>query len=130
MVLLLKDLCLETEAAVLQLSKPPAIVGINGTCVNHMVCQAVVVLFILQVILPQLHIAVREKLVNNYVVAPDGNALVQVIEIIVVVGVAHRKPADDEGGKLPAVPSPLLFRVSLDQLLVDFPAHQADGLLL
>ena len=55
--------------------------------------------------------------------------MIQRIEIIVVKGQPYRKALDDKRRKLLAVASPLLFRVSLDELFKNITAYQRDSLL-
>ena len=77
---------------------------------------------------PDLHAG--EHFLHHGGVAADGNALIAVVEIIVVIGKTAGQTLDDESGQLLAVPAPLLLRVVLDQLGVDICAHQTQRLLL
>lgn len=77
---------------------------------------------------PYLH-AVKQP-VNQAVIASDGDALIGVVEIVVVKGHAHRQTADDECRKLGALASPLLLGVALDKLLVDVASYEGQCLLL
>lgn len=76
------------------------------------------------------HIAARKQPLHQGVVPLQGDALMGVGEVVVVKGKAQGHPLQDEGGQLFAVPSPLLLRVALDELLVDVVPHQLQGLLL
>ena len=77
---------------------------------------------------PYLH-AVKQT-VNQAVVASDGDALIGVVEIVVVKGHAHRQTTDDERRKLGAFAPPLLLGVALDKLLVDVAPDKRQRLLL
>ena len=50
-------------------------------------------------------------------------------EVIVVVGIAYWQAADDKRWQFPAWAAPLLFRVALDELLVNIRTYQGNGLL-
>ena len=63
------------------------------------------------------------------VVAAYGNALVFVVEIIVVEDHTDGKPLDDERRQVATLAAPLLFGVFLDERLVDITAHQRQSLL-
>lgn len=71
-----------------------------------------------------------EQGLDQLVVAADRNALIAVVEVIVVERIADRQALDDEGGQLRAAAAPLLLRVALDELRVDIRADERDGLLL
>ena len=70
-----------------------------------------------------------EQLVGESVVAADGDALVGVVEVVVVVDHPDGQSFDDEGGQLGAGSSPLLFGVALDEPFVDVAADEGEGLL-
>ena len=63
-------------------------------------------------------------------VAACGDALIAVVEVVVVVGEAQRQALDEGGGQFVRAPAPLLFGVALDERLVDIPPHQREGALL
>ena len=71
-----------------------------------------------------------QQSVDEAVVASHGNALVEVVEIVVVVDQPHRQSLDDEGGQLGALAPPLLLGVALDEALVDVAADERESLLL
>ena len=71
-----------------------------------------------------------QQSVDEAVVASHGNALVEVVEIVVVVDQPHRQSLDDEGGQLGALAPPLLLGVALDEALVDVATDEREGLLL
>ena len=53
-----------------------------------------------------------KECVDEFVVSADGNALIAVIEVVVVENHADRKALDDESRQLRTFPSPLLFGVA------------------
>ena len=67
---------------------------------------------------------------DQLVVAADRDALIAVIEVVIVERIADGQALDDEGGQLRATASPLLLRVALDELRVDIRADERDSLLL
>lgn len=69
-----------------------------------------------------------EQPVDQAVVAADGNALVGIVEVIVVEHHPHGQPLDDEGGQLGAGAAPLFLGVALDEPLVDVAADERQGL--
>lgn len=71
-----------------------------------------------------------EHLLHHGGVAANGDALVAVVEVVVIVGKPAGQPPDDEGRQILAVPAPLLFGVALDKLGVNIGANQAQSLLL
>lgn len=71
-----------------------------------------------------------QQSVDEAVVASHGNALVEVVEIVVVVDQPHGQSLDDEGGQLGALAPPLLLGVALDEALVDVAADERESLLL
>ena len=63
-------------------------------------------------------------------VAVQGQALVAVLEVAVLVGEAHGQARDDGGGQLAWIRLPLLGRVARDEGVVEGAADQANRLLL
>ena len=129
-IIRVQDLRLKPQAAVLEPAEPVTEIAVYGSHIDHLFCQGVVFFLILQIIRTQTHLTACKQLVNDHIIAAHGDPLVQIVEIIVVVGIAHREALDDKRRKVLTFPSPLLFRIALDQLLVDMGPNQADGLLL
>ncbi|SIA42862.1 Uncharacterised protein [Mycobacteroides abscessus subsp. abscessus] len=63
-------------------------------------------------------------------VAVQGQALVAILEVAVLVGETHGQSRDDGGGQLARIRLPLLGRVPRDEGVVEGPADQANRLLL
>ena len=79
---------------------------------------------------PHLDAVVGGHVLQPRGVAVDRQALVGVVEVAVVEGVAHRQPGDVGGGQFLRVGLPLLGGIALDERLVERAADQRDGLLL
>ncbi len=79
---------------------------------------------------PHLDAVVGGHVLQPRGVAVDRQALVGVVEVAVVEGVAHRQPGDVGRGQFLRVGLPLLGGVVLDERLVQRAADQRDGLLL
>ena len=60
----------------------------------------------------------------------QGQALVAILEVTVLVGEAHGQTRDDGGGQLTWIRLPLFGRVPRDEGVVEGATNQADGLLL
>ena len=123
------DLLFKMHRAVLQLPKAVMEILINHTGIEYLV-KAVRLLTLCFVFLFKILIRNTEAyrrafqhLFHNGGIAALGNALIRVVEIIVVIHKAERKSLDDKGGQILAIPAPLLFRVALNQLFIDIPAH-------
>ena len=67
----------------------------------------------------QVYFSVIEQGVDEEVVSALRDALVGVVEVVVVEGEPQRQAADDECRQFGCRPSPLLFGLSLDELFVD-----------
>ena len=66
--------------------------------------------------------------IDQYIISPDGNALITVIEIIIVKRIAYRQAFDNESRKFCATPSPLFFRVPFNQLRINVRTNKGYGL--
>jgi len=85
--------------------------------------------FIFQIVYARADFYAFQHLANQGVIATDGDALVEVVEVVVVEDEPDGEAADDGCGEFGAGPAPLLAGVALDQLLVDVAAHQEECLL-
>ncbi len=121
---------LEVYLAVFKVSEAVAEVCVYGPGVYDTVCLGEPALLAFVEVHARAHFNAFQHLPDYGGVAPLRDALVTVIEVVVVKGEAHRKALDYEGRKLGAVPSPLLLRVSLHELFVKGAAHEVYGLLL
>lgn len=130
MILLLQTLRLEVKAAVLELAELVIEILVNRARVDDLPGHCLIGGALLEVIHTGADLNAVEQGFNQLVIAADRDALIAVIEVIVVERVAHRQALDDEGWQLRAAAAPLLLRVALDELRVDVRANERDGLLL
>ena len=124
-----QHLGLKADAAVLQSTQLVAKVGIHRAGVDHLLGQSVQIFAVGQIVHIQPHLGAVQHFFHHGSVAAIGNALIQCVEVVVVVGEAHRQTLDNEGRQFGAGAAPLLAGVALDKLFVDIGAHKADGLL-
>ena len=125
-----KQLGLKPEGTVFQLSLTVVKELIYGSGIYYPVRKSGKLLSLLKEITAAHDVTALKELFDHHVIAPYGYALEAVVEIVVVIGISYRQPLYDKCGKIPAVPSPLLFRISLDKLFVYILSHKAYGLLL
>ena len=60
-----------------------------------------------------------EEALNEFVVTANGDALVGVVEIIIVIDKANGQAFDDERRQLAALAAPLLLSIFLDEFFED-----------
>ena len=130
MILLLKALRLEVQAAVLELAELVIEILVNRARVDDLPGHGLIGGALLEVIHTGADFNAVEQGFDQLVIAADRDALIAVIEVIVVERIAHRQALDDEGGQLRAAAAPLLLRIALDELRIDIRADERDGLLL
>ena len=128
-VLFVEDLGLEFEAAVLEFAEPVSEVLIDGAGVDTVVRHPEPLLSVVEEVRIEDDIGAVQHPLDHGGVPFARDALVAVVEVVVVIGEADRQALDDEGRKLRAVSSPLFLRVAFDQFGVDGTADEADGLL-
>ena len=127
---LVKNLGLETQAAVLKLTQAVVVERVDGAAVDHAIGDVGLLgdeVFILDA---RANLDALEHVGHHLGVAAHGDALEAVVEIVVVVGEAARQAFDDGSGQVLAVAAPLLLSVTLHKLLKDIAANQRKGLLL
>ena len=95
-----------------------------------MVRSARVLLAKLAILGGQQDLDVAEHALDHGGVAAHGDALPAVVEVVVVIGQAHRKALDDARRQLGAAATPLLLGIALDELLEHVAADQRQRLLL
>ena len=121
---------LKADAAVLQCAQLVAEVGVHRAGVDDPVGQLVQLCLPGQIVHAQAHFHAVQHLLHHGGIAAARDALIQGVEVVVVVGKTDGQALDDESGQLGAGAAPLLAGVALDELFVDVGADQADGLLL
>ena len=127
---LVEQLRLEAHRTVLERAELVAEVRVNRTGVHHLLRERVILRLLREVIHAKLDLDAIQHIRHHLRIAPDRNALVESVKIIVVEGEAHRQALDDEGRELRARTAPLLLGITLDELLVNVNADQRNRLLL
>ena len=130
MILLLQALRLEVQAAVLELAELVIEILVNRARVDDLSGHGLIGGALLEVIHTRADLNAVEQSLDQLRVAADRDALIAVVEIVVVERVADRQALDDESWQFRATAAPLLLRVALDELRVDVRADERDGLLL
>lgn len=69
-----------------------------------------------------------KKAFYELVVAAHGNALVAIVEVVVIKSIAHGKAFNDECWQLLAASPPLLFRITFDELRINVRPDKGNGL--
>ena len=121
---------LETHGAILERAIVIVEKLVDFAGENYTVGHRFPVLAVVEKVGVEAHFDAFEESVDKAIVPPDGDALIEVVEVIVVEGETHRQTTDDEGGELAARTSPLLFGVALDELLIDVAADERQSLFL
>ena len=70
----------------------------------------------------------RKQALRQLRIAADRDPLIECVEVIIIKSQPHREPLDNESRKLAAGTSPLLFRISFDELLIDIRPDQGNRL--
>ena len=131
-----EHLFFEVDGAPGQIAFGVVEVAVNGSGVNDRdvaddLALAVLVGLIEEVrVEPDLDVGVFGHLLDPRRVAVGRQALVLVVEVPVVVVVAHRKAGDDARGQVLRIRLPLLAGVVLDERLVERAADQLDALVV
>ena len=122
---LVQDLSLEAQATVFQFTQLIVEELVNHTRVENLRKGRQIVVLIRKEVCLQAHFNVRmiQHLLHNLGVAPDWNALVAVIEVVVVIGHADRQAANNEGWQFSGCLAPLLLGIALNQFLVDIAPY-------
>ena len=120
---------LETDRAPVELAELAAEIFVEGARIDELVGNlAPVALVFGKEVHARAGLDTGEQAVDELVVAADGDALVLVVEVVVVEHEAHREPLDDERRQVLAAAAPLLLGVFLDELLEDVLAHERERL--
>ena len=130
MILLLQALRLEVQAAVLELAELVIEILVNRARVDDLPGHRLIGGAVFEEVDAGADLNAVEQSLDQLRVAADRDALIAVIEVVVVERIADRQALDDEGWQLCAAAAPLLLRVALDELRVDIRADERDGLLL
>ena len=130
MVGLVEGLGLEAQAAVLQRAQPEVVERVDGAAVDRLGGDIGLGGGQLLVLHAAAHLDALEHVGDHLGVAAHGDALVAVVEVVVVVGKTAGEAFDDAGGQVAAVAAPLLLGVALHERLEDVAADERQRLLL
>ena len=129
-VLLVERLGLEAQAAVLERAQPEVVERVDGAAVDRPGGDTGLGGGQLLVLHAAAHLDALEHVGDHLGVAAHGDALVAVVEVVVVVGEAAGEALDDARGQVAAVAAPLLLGVALHERLEDVAADERQCLLL
>lgn len=127
---LVERLGLEAQAAVLQRAQLKVVECVDGAAVDRLGGDIGLVGDQLLVFHAATHLHALEHVGDHLGVAAHGDALVAIVEVVVVVGKAAGESLDDARGQVAAVAAPLLLGVALHERLEDVAAHEGQRLLL
>ena len=129
-VLLVERLGLKAQAAVLQRAQLKVVERVDGAAVDRLSGDVGLGGDQLLVLHAATHLDAFEHVGDHLGVAAHGDALVAIVEVVVVVGKAAGEALDDARGQVAAVAAPLLLGVALHEPLEDVAAHEGQRLLL
>lgn len=127
---LVERLGLEAQAAVLERSQLKVVERVDRAAVDRLGRDIGLGGGQLLVLHAATHLDALEHVGDHLGVAAHGDALVAVVEVVVVVGKAAGEALDDARGQVAAVAAPLLLGVALHERLEDVAAHEGQRLLL
>ena len=127
---LVERLGLEAQAAVLERAQPEVVERVDGAAVDRPGGDIGLGGGQLLVLHAAAHLDALEHAGDHLGVAAHGDALVAVVEVVVVVGEAAGEALDDAGGQVLAVAAPLLLGVALHERLENVTADERQRLLL
>ena len=120
---------LESYFSIFKCSEAIVIVGINCSRENHLFGLAHPFFLIREKVRAKFYRNTFQHLLHHDRIAIYGNALIECIEIVIIISESHGKSSDNGCGKFFTVPSPLLLGISLDELLVNFFSDKGNRLL-
>ena len=129
-VLLVEGLGLKAQAAVLQRAQLKVVERVDGAAVDRLGGNVGLGGNQFLVLHAAAHLDALEHVGDHLGVAAHGDALIAVVEVVVVVGEAAGEALDDACGQVLAVAAPLLLGVTLHERLEDVAADEGQSLLL
>ena len=127
---LVEGLGLEAQAAVFERAQFKVVERVYGAAVDRLGGDIGLGGDELLVLHAAAHLDALEHVGDHLGVAAHGDALVAVVEVVVVVGEAAGEALDDARGQVAAVAAPLLLGVALHERLEDVAADERQSLLL
>ena len=129
-VLLVECLGLKAQTAVLERAQLKVVERVDGAAVDRLGGDIGLGGDQLLVLHAAAQLDPLEHVGDHLGVAAHGDALVAVVEVVVVVGEAAGEALDDARGQVAAVAPPLLLGVALHERLEDVAAYERQRLLL
>ena len=129
-ILFVKQFAFEAEGAVLELAELEVEERVDRSAVDDALGDIGLLGDQILVFDAGAHFDAFQHVGDHLRVAADRDALVAVVEVVVVIGEAAGEAFDDGGGQILAIAAPLLLGVALDELLEDVAADQGERLLL
>lgn len=129
-VLLVERLGLKVQAAVLERAQLKVVERVDGAAVDRLGGDIGLGGDQLLVLHAAAHLDALEHVGDHLGVAAHGDALVAVVEVVVVVGKAAGEALDDARGQVLAITTPLLLGVALHERLEDVAADERQRLFL
>ena len=129
-VLLVERLGLKAQAAVLERAQLKVVERVDGTAVDRLGGDVGLGGDQLLVLHAAAHLDTLEHVGDHLGVAAHRDALVAVVEVVVVVSKTAGEALDNACGQVLAVAAPLLLGVPLHERLEDVAAHEGQRLLL
>lgn len=130
MVGLIQYFCLKTHCAVVEFAKLEIKILVDRACVDNLLSKALPIGSVAEEIGIYLSFYSVKQAVDKLVVSTYRDALVAVVEIVVVEDEPHGQALDDKRRQVGTLSSPLLLRISFDEPLVDVTTNESQSLLL
>ena len=127
---LVERLGLKAQAAVLQRAQLKVVERVDGAAVDRLGGDIGLGVSQLHILHAAADLDALEHVGDHLGVAAHGNALIAIVEVVVVIGEAAGETLDDARGQVAAVAAPLLLGVALHERLEDVAAHERQRLLL
>ncbi len=125
----IQNLRLKPQTAILQFPVTVIIPGIDHPRIDNPLGKRGQRLPLLQKIRLQPDFQPVQHLFNNPGITADRYALIGIVKIIIVIDKPHRQTPDNKCRQLRGPFSPLLFRISPDELFINIPSDQTNRLL-
>ena len=129
-VLLVEGLGLKAQTTVLERAQLKVVERVDGAAVDRLGGDIGLGGNQLLVLHAAAHLDALEHVGDHLGVAAHGDALVAVVEVVIVVGKAAGEALDDARGQVATVAAPLLLGVALHERLEDVAADERQRLLL
>ena len=120
----------ETQAAVFQWSESVVKVLVDAPGIYHTLRQGIELGTVGKIVGVEPKVDAIEQTVDEHIVSAHGDALIRVVEIVVVERETQGHTLDDFGGQQAGLPAPLFLGIALDKGLVDVAAAEFQCLLL